>query len=67
MKVGEQMVICIPDVCIHKRSKADEFLLIACDGVFDVMDNQQAVSLVAAIADEIGEDEEARGLYYCIF
>lgn len=38
----EYPVICYPDVAVHKRSgKKDEILVLACDGVFDVMSNAE--------------------------
>ncbi len=41
-KITEYPVICIPDVSTHKRSgKKDEILVLACDGVFDVMKNSE--------------------------
>lgn len=46
---AEQMVISIPDVAIHKRSSNDLKLLVACDGVFDVFDNQEAVEALFQI------------------
>jgi serine/threonine protein phosphatase PrpC len=55
------MVISIPDVSIHKRSKVDKMLLIACDGVFDVFDNQEAVTCACGIDEKIDPDEIERG------
>ena len=44
MEQHEQAVICIPDVATHKRSgKKDEILVLACDGVFDVMKNAEVI------------------------
>lgn len=37
---SEQLVICIPDVSVHVRDFAkDEILVLACDGVWDVLSN----------------------------
>jgi protein phosphatase 1B len=40
LDVGEQAVICNPDITVHKRlAGVDQFLVLACDGVYDVMEN----------------------------
>lgn len=43
---NEQMICSTPDVVAVVRDPGDEFLLLACDGVWDVMSNQQAVDFV---------------------
>jgi serine/threonine protein phosphatase PrpC len=58
---GEQMVIYIPDVCIYKRAAEDYMLLLACDGVFDVYSNEDAMeTLAVADESEIGRDTVER-------
>lgn len=43
----EQQIICsTPDVLIKERSPEDEFVILACDGVWDVMTNQAACDFV---------------------
>jgi protein phosphatase 1B len=41
----QQKVSPEPDIIIHKRCDADEFLLIACDGLWDVMSNEEATDI----------------------
>lgn len=49
-KQHEFPVICIPDVATHKRSgKKDEILVLACDGVFDVMKNAEVIDYLTQI------------------
>jgi len=49
-KPKEQQVICFPDVAVHKRSgKKDEILILACDGVWDVVSNAESVAYLADI------------------
>ena len=43
---SEQLVSPEPDVHIMKRSEQDQFLLLACDGVYDVMTNDEIISYV---------------------
>jgi len=39
----EQMVVATPDITDLELREGDEFLIIACDGIWDVMSNQEAV------------------------
>jgi len=41
-----QIICCTPDIRIFTREPEDEFLLLACDGVWDVLSSQQAVDFV---------------------
>ncbi|KAI8601573.1 phosphatase 2C-like domain-containing protein [Dissophora ornata] len=50
----EQIVTANPDVVEHKLTDNDEFLVLACDGIWDCMSSQKVVSLVRkGIADKI--------------
>lgn len=42
----EQMVTALPDVRSTRLQEGDEFLLLACDGIYDVMENQQAIDFI---------------------
>jgi serine/threonine protein phosphatase PrpC len=42
----KQMVICYPDVAVHPRGDTDGIMILACDGVWDVMSNSDAVSFL---------------------
>ncbi len=41
----EFMVIAYPDIAIHRRTKEDTAMLLACDGVFDVLSNDEVSNL----------------------
>lgn len=48
----QQIVTADPDIIVHEPTQEDEFLIIACDGIWDVLTSQQAVDFVRrAIAD----------------
>lgn len=42
----EQMVVATPDIEEFSLEEGDEFLVIACDGIWDVLTNQEAVDFV---------------------
>ena len=39
-------ISCIPDVFRYKISKKDQFMILACDGLWDVMESQEVVNFV---------------------
>jgi serine/threonine protein phosphatase PrpC len=45
----EQQIVCAtPDILVEQRSKDDEFLVIACDGIWDVKTNAEVCEFVKA-------------------
>lgn len=42
----EQMVVATPDITEFELHEDDEFLILACDGIWDVLSNQEAVDFV---------------------
>lgn len=44
----KQVVTCNPDIITHKITKDDEFFVLACDGIWDCMTNQEVVDFVHA-------------------
>lgn len=46
LKSTEQKIIALPDVCEIERLDEDEFLVLACDGVWDVMKPPHVASFV---------------------
>jgi len=42
----EQKVTCDPDIAIHERTREDEMLVLACDGLWDVMSSTEVVVTV---------------------
>lgn len=43
---------CEADFVVHERCDKDEMLLLACDGLWDVMSNEEAVSSIRNIFAE---------------
>ena len=37
----EQIISAEPDIYIHERSNKDEFIVLACDGIWDVINNEE--------------------------
>jgi serine/threonine protein phosphatase PrpC len=57
LQVQDQKVSPIPDVIVQNRNKElDEFIIVACDGIWDVQSNYEAVKTVADIFAE-GESD----------
>lgn len=49
-KPGDQKVSPIPDILVQNRnSEQDEFFIIACDGIWDVQTNQDAVRYISGL------------------
>ena len=54
-KQNEQFVSCEPDVFIAKRDAArDRFIVLACDGIWDVVKNEEVMRFVDALLRESG-------------
>lgn len=54
----EQMISATPDVRVEPRQQQDEFLVIACDGIWDVMRNQEVVDFIRQRLNDNAELEE---------
>ncbi|KAG6841987.1 hypothetical protein C0991_004478 [Blastosporella zonata] len=53
-----QVITADPDVTVHQISEEDEFLVIACDGIWDCLNSQEVIDFVrrqAASGKELGE------------
>jgi len=47
LKPHEQIITCVPDVKIRELTPGDEFIILACDGVWDILTNEEAVAFVS--------------------
>ena len=53
LKVDDQKVSPVPDIVVQNRNRdLDEFIIIACDGIWDVQSNYEGVKMVADIFAE---------------
>jgi serine/threonine protein phosphatase PrpC len=55
MKAEEQRVSCEPDFQVYTRTDKDDILLLACDGLWDVFGNPEAINEVRHLFS-LGED-----------
>lgn len=50
----QQIVTADPDITVHEPTDEDEFVIVACDGIWDVVTSQQSIDFVRrAIADRV--------------
>ncbi|CAK7353052.1 unnamed protein product [Dovyalis caffra] len=47
-------IIALPDISCHRVTSKDQFIVLASDGVWDVLSNKEVVSIVAAADSEQG-------------
>lgn len=47
LKPNEQLVSPEPDITVNEREDTDEFLFLACDGIFDVMSNDDVIKYIS--------------------
>uniref|UniRef100_A0A7S4AQP9 protein-serine/threonine phosphatase n=1 Tax=Pseudo-nitzschia australis TaxID=44445 RepID=A0A7S4AQP9_9STRA len=52
LPVEHQKVIPNPEFVTYPRSKDDEFMILACDGIWDVASNEQCGSFIQSLLDE---------------
>ena len=50
----EQMVTCLPEITKTERSSSDKYLILACDGIWDCLSNQECVNLVSEYMGQRG-------------
>ena len=47
----KQQVSCEPDILIYERRRADDqFIVLACDGIWDVMSNEECAKLIMEVS-----------------
>lgn len=58
LKPNEQLVSPEPDISVNERDGNDEFLFLACDGIFDVMTNEEVIAYISrqlTLTDNLAE------------
>ena len=54
----KQAVTVVPDVTIRDRTKNDKFIMVACDGIWDCLTNQQLVDKINKKLDSKGQKSD---------
>jgi serine/threonine protein phosphatase PrpC len=61
LEIHEHPVICLPDISVQERNpEEDEVLLLACDGVWDVISNEEAVQFVSNIVLQNNNEKNSK-------
>jgi len=62
------MVTCVPDVAITERKKEDNFLVLACDGIWDVITNKDCCLFISDLMSKGRSLDDIAGLLvdYCL-
>jgi len=56
LKANEQAIVCDPEITVHKREYSrDMYLVLACDGVWDVMSNDDVGKFVAKKVEDLNQ------------
>lgn len=51
LSVDNQMITCVPEIKIEKRTKAHDYLVVACDGIWDCLTSQECITMVKEFAN----------------
>jgi len=54
----KQAVTCFPDITIRTRSADDEFIILACDGIWDCMGSQKCVEYLTDFTNKTKPTED---------
>lgn len=52
---AEQAITCKPEVVVHQITPQDEFLVLACDGIWDVMSNEDVIGFIKKRLQKTGD------------
>merc|ERR1719343_1945609 len=55
---GESLVIAEPEIRVEQITPQDDFLFMACDGLFDVFSSQEAVDFIYARLAAMPQNEQ---------
>merc|ERR1712137_577317 len=55
---GKYLVIAEPEIRVERLTPQDEFLFMACDGLFDVFSSQEAVDFIYARLAAMPQNEQ---------
>ena len=55
----DDLISARPEIAIHHLKRSDHFMVVACDGVFDVMTSQEVTNFVAKELNEHGDVQGA--------
>lgn len=57
----KQAVTCVPDVSVNNLTPEDQFIVVACDGIWDVLSSQEVATLVLQELQASNDPQKAAG------
>lgn len=53
----QQMVICVPEIHIEERKASDDFIVVACDGIWDCLSSEDCLVNVKAALTKLPKEK----------
>lgn len=67
LSVEAQAITCVPDVTRRNRSNKDSYLLVACDGVWDVLSSHEAGQYICEVKGMLKPEDPQHALVESLF
>jgi serine/threonine protein phosphatase PrpC len=59
---GQPFIVSIPDIYRYELNTGDKFMVMACDGLWDVLSNQEVVDFILEELDKLKKNKSTNGI-----